>query len=290
MSSFPSLGQASPRPKQYEIQNTDGSGETEDTKAMRLRPFSIHKLFQPQSLKVNLLPNDFQEISFDYQPVFSCSFKVLVDSHGYPISVSGTNLRSRSQMIQMGRVRRSQRGKTEAFLKPFKRINRCDTFIQESHVIADRFQGSGFSTAHNLVITSSHYNLNLMSDVENLIAGHVRGHLHSQNIKIEYFSDFSENFEELFSKVSCHLKDKYRKSEVVRTYLERISKKNPKIRRIKRMSIEVEVIESDRVDLKNVHSQKKFVLGADYFLGLPSNYFLNPSQFRFHPFGSRKQN
>jgi hypothetical protein len=48
--------------------------------------------------------------------------------------------------------------------------------MHNAHLIADRFRGSGYREAHNLVTTSSYYNLNVMSKSEMEIAKFVEEH------------------------------------------------------------------------------------------------------------------
>lgn len=123
-----------------------------------------HTLYEPDDTTWSRTPEGTGwRISFSYKaPYQDMHFSVLLDKNEMVQEAEGFNLTLKQSDGTRGRGKMSQ--------SPGHQPN---ADMHNAHVIADMIRGSGYKKAHNLVSTSSTYNLNEMSSAETEVANFV---------------------------------------------------------------------------------------------------------------------
>lgn len=120
-----------------------------------------HQLYKPKDLEEINVSTGVTE--FTYKTHGDASFRATVNTIANTRTVEGSNL----QLARRAGV--DSRGITQ---NPATYVRGLG--LHRAHLIADRFMGTGFRSGQNLIITSPTYNLQDMSNAENVLANAVR--------------------------------------------------------------------------------------------------------------------
>jgi hypothetical protein len=121
-----------------------------------------HNLYEPKNVTTVKVASTGATI-LEYDTYGAAHFEVEIDKSGMVTSVAGTNLSLKTA------VGIRERGNTQ---RPPGWISKEE--LHASHVIADRFLGSGYKASANTVIASSHFNQKVMGRVEDDIVEFIK--------------------------------------------------------------------------------------------------------------------
>jgi hypothetical protein len=124
---------------------------------------TIHELFEPRNIRTKSVAPDGTR-TIEYEGHDNTSFEVVVGPDDVPVKSIGKRLKLGSSIGLTGR-----RGEMES---PDTHAENMG--LHRAHVIADRFLGSGYKSAFNLVSVSARYNTQEMGSVERAIAGDIK--------------------------------------------------------------------------------------------------------------------
>jgi hypothetical protein len=123
-----------------------------------------HRLYGPIFLE-GYDDSSYPTIRYRYQTVDGPEFEVTHGDAGMSRRITGTNLRYKYTEEEI----RARRGITA------REPGNAELMLNASHLIADRFMGSGFAEAANLVDASAYYNQVVMAEMENRIDAFITG-------------------------------------------------------------------------------------------------------------------
>jgi len=121
-----------------------------------------HTLYEPKDLKEARINPD-GSVVWTYTTHGGASFEVTVGQNKVVRSIQGTHLKFKAQAGV------TRRGRTDD--GPMHARN---LYLNNSHMIADEFLGSGYTTSLNLITTSAYYNQEIMRGQERRIAATIR--------------------------------------------------------------------------------------------------------------------
>ncbi len=228
-----------------------------------------HRLYGPVFLE-GYDDSSYPTIRYRYQSIDGPEFEVTHGDAGLSRRVTGTNLRYKYTVDEI----RARRGITD------REAGNAELMLNASHLIADRFMGSGFAAAANLVDASAHYNQVVMAEMENRIDAFISGiaRLHAAgnlndvtfNMEVEVrwgpllaMEALRGMQQTILSRVPEDQREAFTREWVQMTV--RLAASSRSIWRIMRVSYNVRVLVND-ADVPNNRFEES--LGPDIYLGI----------------------
>jgi hypothetical protein len=141
--------------------------------------------------------------------------------------------------------------------------------MQASHLIADRFRGSGYKSGANLITTSAHYNVPLMSGVEDQIANFVKANKATTDfdltVSVEWMEINDQSAIDLFFAENPKMKKKDYEAGLqadMKAFAARMKTESPNLKRVQSTKYDVKCKGEDGEE-----AAEQFNLGVDIWMG-----------------------